>query len=318
LVADASAMTAARPPCRRIGLRACDGGFTLVEVVVALGLLSTLLAAVGALFVGGVKNGAQLQRRQAAVSLAQQALEAARAVNATPDQTGCSKLLQGRTQAGVDAQWAAAPSAITSVTDEAWSPSLCGGSIVLPLQGIPAGAGTATDPVILGGQPYTVRTYIGTCVLTAARDNCLRSNAVPGGSPTMYRIVARVTWSGSGCNTAQCEYAASTLVDPSADPVFNVRGASGPVAVPDTVCLASGGPGTINIIANDTGSLGSSPVTILTQPQKGTLGSSVPSGIGSYTPQNGATGNDTFSYYLTDVNGLISSTVTVTVTIGGC
>jgi prepilin-type N-terminal cleavage/methylation domain-containing protein len=312
-------MTAARPSCRRTGLpRARDGGFTLVEVVIALGLLSTLLAAVGVLFVGGVKNGAQLQRRQAAVSLAQQALEAARAVNPTPDQSGCSKLLQGRTQASVDAQWAAAPSAVTSVTDEAWSPSLCAGSIVLPLQGLPASAGTVTDPVILGGQPYTVRTYIGTCVLTAAKDRCLRSSAVPGGSPTLYRIVARVTWSGSGCSTALCEYSASTLVDPSNDPVFNVRGAAGPIAVADTACLASGGAGTINILSNDSGSLGPSPVTIVTQPQKGTLGSTISSGIGSYTPQNGATGNDTFSYYLTDVNGLLSSTVTVTVTIGGC
>jgi prepilin-type N-terminal cleavage/methylation domain-containing protein len=309
-------MTAARPPCRRSGVaRPLDDGFTLVEVVIALGLLSTLLAAVGTLFVGGVKNGAALQRRQAAVSIAQQALEAARAVSATPSQ-GCSKLLQGRTQAAVDAQWASAPSAITSVTDEAWTPSVCAGSIVLPLQGLPAGAGTVTDPVVLGGQSYTVGNFIGTCVLTAAKDNCLRSSAVPGGSPTLYRIVARVTWSGSGCSTAPCEYSASTLVDPSTDPVFNVRGAAAPVAVTDTVCLPSGGPGTINVISNDTGSLGSSPVTIVSQPQKGALGSSITSGIGSYTPQSGATGNDTFTYYLTDVNGLISSTVTVT--IGGC
>jgi type II secretory pathway pseudopilin PulG len=312
-------MTAARPGYRRSGATCVrDDGFTLVEVVIALGLLSTLLAVVGILFVGGVKNGASLQRRQAAVSIAQQALEAARAVSPTPDQSGCSKLLQGRTQAGVDAQWASAPSAITSGTDEAWSPGSCAGATVLPLQGLPGGVGTVTDPVVQGGQSYTVRTYIGTCVLTAAKDQCVRSAAVPGGSPTLYRIVVRITWSGTGCSTAVCEYSASTLVDPSTDPVFNEGGATGPVAVADTVCLASGGPGTINILSNDTGSLGATPVTIINAPQKGTLGSSISSGIGSYTPNTGATGNDTFTYYDTDVNGLISSAVTVTITIGGC
>lgn len=314
-------MTAARPSCRRSGpgaVRAGEQGFTLVEVVIALGLLSSLLATVGVLFVGGVKNGAQLQRRQAAVSIAQQALEAARAVSATPDQSGCTKLLQGRRQASVDPQWSSAPSWITSGTDEAYSPSLCAGATVLPLQGLPAGIGTVTDPVVLAGQQYTVQTYIGTCVLTATRDNCLRSASVPGGSPTVYRIVARVTWSGSGCRIALCEYSASTLVDPSADPVFNIRGATGPTATADTVCLPSGGAGTINIVSNDSGSLGPASVSIVTSPTKGTLGSSISSGIGSFTPNTGATGNDTFRYYLTDVNGLISSTVTVTVTIGGC
>ena len=295
-----------------------DDGFTLVEVVVALGLLSVLLAAVGVLFVGGLRHGATLQRRQSAVSVAAQALEAARAVSTTADGNGCTKLMQGRTKATVDVQWAAAPGAVTTVTDEAWTPAACSGTIVLPLQGLPGALGTVTNPVTVGGQSYAVSTYIGTCVLTAAQDNCLRSASVPGGTTTMYRIVARVTWSGSGCDTTLCEYSASTLVDKSTDPVFNVRGAAAPVAVADTVCLASGGPGTINIVANDSGSLGSSPVTVVTPPAKGTLGWSISTGIGAYTPQSGATGTDTFTYYDTDVNGLISGTVTVTIRIGGC
>ena len=59
-------------------------------------------------------------------------------------------------------------------------------------------------------------------------------------------------------------------------------------------------------------------VTIVNAPHKGTLGATISSGISSYTPQGGASGTDTFTYYLTDVNGLLSSTVTVTITIGGC
>jgi hypothetical protein len=277
-----------------------------------------LLGSVGVIFVGGLTHGAGLQRRQAAVVLAQQALEAARAVTATPDAQGCVKLLQGRTRALVDTQWSTAPSGVTSVSDEAWMPAGCGGAVVLPLQGLVAGVGSVTDPVVLGGQPYTVKTYIGTCVLTTARNACVRASAGPAGGTTMYRIVARVTWSGIGCATGPCAYSTATLVDGSPDPVFNVRGAAAPVAGPDTVCLAGGGAGTINIVSNDTGALGTAPVTIVNPPHKGTLGATISSGISGYTPQGGASGTDTFTYYDTDVNGLLSSTVTVTITIGGC
>src|SRR5690242_2883013 len=169
-----------------------EAGFTLVEVIISMVLLSMLLTSIGVLFVGGITHAAGLQRRQAAVVLAQQAIEAARAVTATPDGRGCVKLLQGRTKTLVDAQWSAAPSGVTSVTDEAWMPTGCAGAVILPLQGLVAGMGTVTDPVFLGGQPYTVRTFIGTCVLTSARDACLQASAVPSGGATMYRVVARV------------------------------------------------------------------------------------------------------------------------------
>lgn len=295
-----------------------DGGFTLVEVVIGMVLLTLLLSSAGVLFVGGIRHGAGLQRRQTAVILAQQAMEAARAVSATPDAQGCVKLLQGRTKTLVDAQWATAPGGVTSVTDEAWTPSSCAGAIVLPLQGAVAGLGAVTNPVVVGGQSYTVTTYVGTCVLTTARDACLRAVDVPTGTTTMYRVVARVTWSGVGCDTGPCAYSTSTLVDTSPDPVFNVRGAAAPVAAADSFCIASGSAGTINIVSNDTGALGRTPVTVVTPPSKGTLGSTIATGIAGYTPGPTATGTDTFTYFDTDVNGLLSSTVTVTITIGGC
>jgi prepilin-type N-terminal cleavage/methylation domain-containing protein len=299
-------------------VRRDDAAFTLVEVMISMVLLTLLLSSVGVLFVGGIKHEAGLQHRQTAVVLAQEAIEAARAVSPAADAQGCVKLLQGRTKALVDAQWSDAPSGVTSATDEAWMPSGCTGAVILPLQGAVAGMGSVTDPVLVGGQPYTVTTYVGTCVLTAARDACLRAADVPGGATTMYRVVTRVTWTGTGCDTGPCTYSTSTLVDSSPDPVFNVRGAAAPVATADTVCLAGGGPGTLDVLSNDTGALGKNPVTVVAAPTKGTLGSTISTGIGGYTPQTGATGTDTFTYYDTDVNGEMSSTVTVTITIGGC
>jgi prepilin-type N-terminal cleavage/methylation domain-containing protein len=301
-------------PVRRRG----DRGFTLVEVVVALVLLSAIMSALAVQFVGGVKHMSALQRRQAAVQVAAQALEAVRAASAVPGANGCVKLLQGRSQAAADAQWAGAPADLTAITDEVWTSNLCTGPIVLPWQGLPGAAGATTDPVVVGGQPYTVQTYIGTCVLTAARSSCLRSSAVPGGGPVLHRVLVEVDWDGTGCSAGMCSYTASTLIDTSADPTYNVRGAAAPVAVADSICLPGGGAGTIDVVGNDTGSLGQNPVTIVAPPHKGGLAPSITSGVGGYTRSSGASGTDSFTYYLTDVNGQISSTVTVTLTLGGC
>lgn len=199
-----------------------------------------------------------------------------------------------------------------------WTSNLCSGPLLLPFQGLPGTAGTATDPVVVGGQQYTVQNYVGTCALDAARANCVTAAAAPAGAPVLYRVLALVTWSGTGCSSPTCQYSASTLLGASSDPLFNVRGASAPVALPDTFCLAGGAAGTINVIANDTGSLGPTPVTIVQAPSKGTLASSISSGVGGYTPNAGASGTDTFRYYLSDVNGLVSNPVTATIQLGGC
>jgi prepilin-type N-terminal cleavage/methylation domain-containing protein len=294
-----------------------DAGFTLVEVVIAVVLLSVIMSALAAMFTRGMQHLTGLQRRQAAVQVAAQALEAVRAVSATPGQGGCVKLLQGRDQMGADAQWDAASTDFTSITDEVWTSNLCPGAIVIPWQGLPAATGTVLDPVVIGSQAYTVQTVIGTCVLNAARTSCVKAASVPGGGPTLYRVLAQVDWTGVGC-APSCTYSASTLIDPSSDPTFNVRGSAAPVAVADAVCLPSGSAGTIDIVANDTGSLGSTPVTIVSPPGKGTLASSITSGVGGYRPNAGATGTDTFTYTVTDVNGQISPAATVTLTLGGC
>jgi prepilin-type N-terminal cleavage/methylation domain-containing protein len=315
-----------RRPCRRrVLLRRApdrarareDAGFTLIETILALVLLALVLSSMAGLLLGGMRNAAGLQRRQAAVTLAAQALEAARALTVVADQNSCVKLLQGRDQTSADQQWDIAPAGFTAVTDEAWTSNLCTGPVLLPLQGLPGAAGTSTDPAVVNGLSYTVRNFVGRCSLNAARAACVTSAAAPANAATLYRVLSLVTWSGIGCS-GTCQYSASTLLDPSADPLFNVRGATAPVAVPDTICLAGGAPGTIDIVANDTGSLGPSPVTVVSAPSKGTLAASISSGVGGYRPNAGATGTDTFTYYLSDVNGLVSSTVTVQVQLGGC
>lgn len=291
-----------------------DGGFTLVEVIVALVLMSITMSAVAVLFVGGIENSSGLQRRQAAVLVAQQALEVARAVSATPDALGCSKLLQGRTAAVVDPYWAAAPTSVSSSTTVAYTPSGCSGALVVPVQGVPGVPGGVSDPVRLNGLPYTVNTYVGTCRLEGTTAGCTPS----GTGARLYRVVVAVRWTASGCGSG-CLYAAGTLMDPSVDPVYNVRGASTPVAVADTACFRVGSPAVLNVLGNDTGALSRSPVTLLTAPTMGTVGPTTATGVFSYSPGSVA-GTDSFTYRLTDVNGVVSGTasVTVTLTTGSC
>jgi len=277
-----------------------DGGFTLVEVIVALVLMSITMSAVAVMFVGGIKNSSGLQRRQAAVLVAQQALEVARAV--------------GRTAAVVDPYWAAAPASVTSSTTVAHSASGCSGSLVVPVQGVPGVTGGVSDPVRLNGLPYTVNTYIGSCGLEGAASGCTRT----GAGARLYRVVVAVRWTAAGCG-AGCVYTASTLVDPSLDPVYNVRGASAPVAVADPACFRVSVPAVLNVLVNDTGALGRTPVTVVSGPTKGSLGPTASSGVVTYTP-GAVAGTDTFTYRLTDVNGVVSGTATVTLTLttGAC
>lgn len=300
-------------PDRQLTVRD-DGGFTLVEVVVALVLMSITMSAVAVMFVGGIKNSSGLQRRQAAVLVAQQALEVARAVSATPDSVGCSKLMQGRTAAVVDPYWASAPASVTSSTTVAYSAAGCSGPVVVPVQGVPGVAGGVSDPVRLNGLPYTVNTYIGTCRLVGTTSGCTPS----GTGARLYRVVVAVRWTASGCG-AGCIYTAGTLLDPSVDPVYNVRGASAPVAAADAACFRVSTPAVLNVLANDTGALGRSPVTVVAAPTRGTLGPTVSSGVVTYTP-GAVAGTDTFTYRLVDVNGVISGTATVTLTLtsGAC
>jgi hypothetical protein len=134
---------------------------------------------------------------------------------------------------------------------------------------------------------------------------------------TLYRVVVVVGWRGAACPAGSCHYVLSTMFDPSADPVFNVRGALAPIPVADSYCARAGTAIMLSLLANDSGSLQISPVTVATPPGHGTLGSGISSGIASYTPTAGWTGVDSFSYRLTGVSGAQSGTVSVTVTVGG-
>jgi len=196
-----------------------DDGFTLIEVVVALSLMSVVMLATLGVFIGTMKSSSLDQRRQGAVQAADQAMEQVRAVTPTFDASGLSQLVAGRTSTAVAAQWSSVGTLVdTSQTNQAYDPNATAQSTpVIPLTQAPP-----TGPVI-AGQPYTVNTLIGTCYLTTA-SVCNAANAT--GSQEMFRVIVLVTWApGAGvhCANGQCAYSVSTLIDPGTDPTFNLR-----------------------------------------------------------------------------------------------
>jgi len=92
-----------------------DSGFSLIEVVVALFLLGIVAAAALAFFVRAMQNTNHLQRSQASVAVANQAMELARSVTAREVDTTnhVSGLLIGRSSTDTDAAWAAYPADVT-------------------------------------------------------------------------------------------------------------------------------------------------------------------------------------------------------------
>src|SRR3954452_25609000 len=89
-----------RPPR---GCRPAEGGFTLVEAVVALALFAVVLAAAALVVVHALSGTGTTNRAVAAVTVADKALENARNVAAQAGPDGSSALVSGRTSAVVDA-----------------------------------------------------------------------------------------------------------------------------------------------------------------------------------------------------------------------
>lgn len=309
----------ARPLGRR-GDR--DGGFTMIEVVVSLVLLALIMSAVIGLFVRMLHSSSGMQGRQAAVPVANQALDYARSIPPLRDSTGNSKLVAGRYQSAVTAQWAAAAS-LTGVdlsgTYPTWDTTATASSTPnLPI----------TTTVLVSGKSYSVQTLVGICYRTGATSPCTKLSSYatppatpPAGSVALYRVIIAVTFTTPGDDTcsAGCTYVASTLIDPSSDPTFNTNESllPPPIALSDSVTLDASAGGTaanVPVLGNDSGTFGSYPVVLAVAPSKGSV-TITSTGIVTYTSNAGVSGTDFFTYYLKDATNVASAPATVSVTI---
>ena len=205
-----------------------DEGFTLLETLVSLALITVLMTALTPFFTGWLRTIGVQRDRQVAIQLADDAMERVRALGATG-------LLIGRSKVAVQGQWTRAPAAVQTAYATAmlcdWDPTLssaaaaavCATSATVDLTAAGAQASLPMVPVVVtvAGASFQQNWYVGRCwqptTLNAA---CTSTN--PAGSLPFVRVVVAVTWPDQKCSGGVCVYQTTTLVSAADDPVFNL------------------------------------------------------------------------------------------------
>ena len=188
--------------------RSPDGGFTLVESLVAIGVISVLMASLGTYFIATIKAGRQQAQIQAAVRIAQAGMESARGY-------GGPSLLAGRAQCG----------SCTNVDDYdmgyldntiRWDAPVTGVTPTVPTPNFT----TPGAPVVVNGVNFYRYFLVGKCYLSTPAVTVPITRAVCGTTPTtgvpMIRLVVGVTWTEASCVGSLCIRGATALF--SADP----------------------------------------------------------------------------------------------------
>ncbi|MET8148425.1 putative Ig domain-containing protein [Actinoplanes sp. NPDC049668] len=208
---------------------ACPGdeGFSLMEVLIALTIISTVMLAATPFMVKSVVVVGKQRSMQSAVQVANDAVERVRAIKP-------ASLVQGRSELETRQQSDLAKAGKTpddkptklalelATMVEAWD------SAASPPLGVRAPLPTVPVSVSLSGQSYDQQWFVGRCWQSksaggSAQDCAKTANA---GDAEYIRVVVSVTWTANSCNDTaanQCMYVASTLASIGADPVFSLN-----------------------------------------------------------------------------------------------
>jgi prepilin-type N-terminal cleavage/methylation domain-containing protein len=187
-----------------------DDGFTLVEVAVALGIITIVMTSLTVFMVNSRRGGHYSALRDTAAQLAVEGMEKARGVRG-------SALLGGR-----QACDATCPAVVSSaVTDLLGSgvtriDKSATGTLTVPAPGTQADGSTVSQPtdpevVLLDGTSFRRYYYLGTCWQTRLT---VSGTGLACGSVTstvqLTRLVVAVAWTGREC-TGTCVYTEAGL-----------------------------------------------------------------------------------------------------------
>jgi prepilin-type N-terminal cleavage/methylation domain-containing protein len=187
-----------------------EAGFTLLETVVSISVISIVIAALGSFFVTTTRALRHQAATQTAAEIATHAISTVRSMRG-------AAIVSGRDRASTDAQWDnPAPGAAAYLADSArvWDEQAAAGA------GATAAVPTAYQTVTLNRMDYRQYWYIGQCWQPAAGGDC-GSTAAP---VAMFRVVVAVTWPDHHCDGGTCGYVTSTLISSASDdPVFKIN-----------------------------------------------------------------------------------------------
>lgn len=192
-----------------------DAGFSLLEALVGILLLTVAVVAAVPLVLHVLQATAELDARRTAVTLASERLEQVRGVRP-------SQLVAGRHAADV-----AALVASPGLVDLSREVTATGNSDPTAASGSPAATVPLTQQQSVHGVTFTLETYVDVCYLSSTGSSGSTCTADASNGTREWRVSVDVSWPrtpGTHCASARpgrCEHVASTLVDPSTDPVFS-------------------------------------------------------------------------------------------------
>jgi Tfp pilus assembly protein PilV len=225
-------------------LAATDSGLTLIEVVAAVIVITTVALASAGLSIQGITTSAAQQRQQVAVTIANSAMETVAAANIAVNTTttpSVSGLYTGRYVSDVtNAFTANSTQPGVAQTYPGWDPNpllVAGNTPAIPIVSNPAASTT-------NGTSYTVTTLIGPCyelslpstwpttvpasgpACTTITGQASAPATTPAGYTQLIRAIVIVHWTaGSTCTGAGgCNYVISTLLAPESDPEWITSG----------------------------------------------------------------------------------------------
>jgi type II secretory pathway pseudopilin PulG len=174
----------------------------MVEVLVALGVITVLMAGLGSFFVTSQQVSRRQSRLQAATRLAQQGMEQARGY-------GGPTLLIGRAPCGTCVSTSGYDHAYLTNTVR-WDAAVPNVTPAVPIPDTP-------ESLQVNNGAYNRYWFVGRCWQSAAGGPCTTTVA----PAAMVRLVVSVVWTEPGCPASGCAWAATALfaADPL-DPVF--------------------------------------------------------------------------------------------------
>ena len=198
--------TSSRPTCgyvRRRHRGTGDDGFTLVEVIVAIGLITALMVSLGVYFTSSIRTSRNQAQIQAATRLAETGMERARGL-------GGAALLAGRVQCGTCSDVSAfAGNYLVGTTR--WDAKATSGTPTVPYDDQP-------ESIVVNGVAYARYWLVGRCWQDTSGGTCSTDStlAVP-----MVRLVIAVVWPEPTCAPRLCVRASTALFSSAvSEPVF--------------------------------------------------------------------------------------------------
>jgi prepilin-type N-terminal cleavage/methylation domain-containing protein len=200
-----------------------DEGFSVVEMLVALAVLSVTMLASAPFFIKALTNVNKQRTMQTAIQLANTSMEHVRGLKG-------SSLLSGRSVKATQAQFDIAPA---SVRPYLQTMEVAGDPVIKDVNstvGATAPISTSVQKVTIDGIEYDQNIYVGNCevYLTGTNTECVypKGAAAPSDSTKIlqfFRVVIQVTWADSTCKTVdgRCGYIATTLISRASEPTFD-------------------------------------------------------------------------------------------------